>query len=239
MMGYPRIRVIETLSLTDRTVHEPLLDRFHGGLYRSEFAAQAEPLEAWKWALWSGEAGYRLTIRLALDGGEIVGGIAFELYPRSRCGLVTYLVVAPQARRTGLGKELRTGAARTLYADGARAVFGEVNDPRAPHSYETPETSWRRLERYLRWGSRVLDIKYAQPSLGPGLERDRGLVLVRHAGDAPPLDRMPGAIVREFIREFYEVTEDGRPVDDELRAILAGIPDEVRLVELAADDRAG
>ena len=148
------------------------------------------------------------------------------------CGLVTYVVVAKQARGGGLGKDLRSGAARTLYADGARAVFGEVNDPRKPHSYETADTSWKRLERYMRWGSRVLDMKYMQPSLGPGLDRDRGLVLVRHAGDAPPLTSMPGAIARDFIAEFYEITEEGRPVDDELQALLAGIPDEVRLLEL-------
>ena len=162
-----------------------------------------------------------------------MGGIAFEHYPRSNCGIVTYVVVAPQTRGGGLGKTLRSGAIRTLYSEGARAVFGEANDPRAPHSYETPETSWKRLLGFQRGGSRVCDIKYVQPSLGPGLERDRGLVLVRHAGDAPPLTEMPGAIVREFITEFYEITEEGRPVDAELRGILDGVPDTVRLIELA------
>ena len=229
--------MVAILTLTDRAQHEPLLERFHAGLYLGAFAAQAEPLEVWKWALWSDEAPYRMTLQLAVDGDTILGGIAFELYRRSGCGLVTYVVVAPEARRGGLGKTLRSGAARTLYGDGARAVFGEVNDPRAPHSYETAEESWRRLERYQRWGSRVLDIRYVQPSLGPGLERDRGLVLVRHAGDAPLLAHMPGPVVREFIAEFFAITEEGRAPgpdgDDELRAILDGIPDPVRLVELA------
>ncbi len=223
------------MTVRDRARHEPLVERFHGELYLSAFAAQAEPIEVWKWALWSDEAPYRMTLQLALDGADIVGGIAFELYPKSRCGLVTYVVVAPQARRGGLGHTLRSGAARTLYADGAHAVFGEVNDPRAPHSYETAEESWKRLLRYQRWGSRVLDIRYIQPSLGPGLERDRGLVLLRHAGDAPPVESMPGQVVVDFISEFYEVTEEGRPVDDELRAILDGIPQRVRLFELSPD----
>ena len=224
--------MIETIILTDRDQHGPLLERFHRELYLSEFTAQAEPLDVWQWALFSGEAPYQMRLRLALDGDVIVGGIAFEQYPKSMCGLVTYAVVAATARGGGLGKELRSGAARTLYADGARSVFGEVNDPRQPHAYEPPETSWKRIERYMRWGSRVLDMRYMQPSLGPGLERDRGLVLVRHSGDAAPLTRMPGSIVRDFIGEYYDVTEEGRPVDDELRGILDGIPDEVRLLEL-------
>jgi len=227
--------VAEIVTIADRDRHEPLVERFHRDLYLSAFAAQAEPLEVWKWALWSDEAPYRMTLQLALEGGDIVGGIAFELYRQSRCGLVTYVVVAPQARRGGLGHTLRSGAARTLYADGAHAVFGEVNDPRAPHSYETAEESWKRLLRYQRWGSRVLDIRYVQPSLGPGLERDRGLVLLRHAGDAPPLGEMPGHIVQGFISEFYDITEEGRAVDDELRAILDGIPETVRLFELSPD----
>ena len=225
--------MVEIVTLGDRAEHEPLLERFHRDLYMSAFAAQSEPLEVWRWALWSGEAPYRLALQLALDGDHILGGIAFELYPRSGCGLVTYVVVAPEARRGGLGKTLRSGAARTLYQGGARAVFGEVNDPRVPHAYETSEESWRRLERYQRWGSRVLDIRYVQPSLGPGLERDRGLVLLRHAGDAPPVPHMPGGVVRDFLAEFYAITEDGRPLDDELRAVIDGVPDEVRLLELA------
>jgi len=44
---------------------------------------------------------------------------------------------------------------------------------------------------------------------------------------------MPGAVVRAFISEFYEITEEGRPVDDELSAILDRIPAEIRLLELS------
>lgn len=226
--------MIETLTLSDRerATHEPLLERFHAGLYSSEFAAQAEPLDVWKQALWGGDAEFRWRIRLALDAGEIVGGITFEHYPRSNCGVVTYVVVAPQSRGSGLGQDLRRAVIGTLYSEGSRAVFGEVNDPRLPHSYETPETSWKRILRFQRSGSRVCDTRYAQPSLGPGLSRDRGVALMRHPGDAPPLTEMPGEIVRDFVREFYAVTERTDAIDDELRAILDGIPDTVKLIEL-------
>ena len=78
---------------------EPLLDEFYAGIYLDEFAAQREPLDRWKARLWDERAPYRLTIQLLRDGGRTVAGIVHERYPRSRCGLMTYLVVAPSHRQ--------------------------------------------------------------------------------------------------------------------------------------------
>src|SRR5207245_1628718 len=107
-------------------------------------------------------------------------------YPRSGSGLVTYIVVAPTARERGLGRELLATAVDELHAAGAPAVFGEVNDPRLRAS---------QLERFVRWGARVLDVRYVQPALGRHLARDRGLLLLALAGTAPLPPRYPGAIV--------------------------------------------
>ena len=126
------------------------------------FTAHQEPLAAWL-----SPRGYAFHARLLLDGDDIVGGVTYELYPKSQCGLVTYMVVAPHARGRGLGKQLFLGAARELYDAGARAVFGEVH---ADH----PE----RLARFERWGARALDFEYVQPALGPGLAADHGLRLI-------------------------------------------------------------
>jgi len=213
--------LIDLVQLTDT---DELLPSFHRGIYWDEFAAQHEPLEVWQRAL-RGELPYELRIELALDGDAILGGIAYERYPRSGCGLVTYMVVAPGARRLGLGKRLQGEAFAELLAAGAPAVFGEINDPRIP-SDEPAELAWARLVRNQRWGARVIDTRYVQPALGPGLERDRGLVLVALAGEPALPSELPGAIVRGFIEELYEVTEHGPP-DPEI-----AIPETVRLFEL-------
>ena len=223
--------MIEIVTIATPDQRE-LLARFHRGIYWDEFAAQHEPLAAWEHALWGGDPGYELTIRLALADREIVGGVAFERYPRCGCGLVTYVVVAPAARRDGLGKRLRSEAAATLFAAGAPAVFGEINDPRHGPHHESLDDTRRRLARNQRWGSRVVDVRYIQPALGPGLARDRGLCLLALAGAEPLPPTMPGAIVRDFIAELYAVTERRAP-DAELVELLAQIPDTVRLVELA------
>jgi GNAT superfamily N-acetyltransferase len=207
-----------------------LLARYYRGIYWDDFAAQHEPLEAWQRAL-AGGAGYELTIRLAVDAGEILGGISFERYPVSSCGLITYMVVAEAARRRGLGRRLQADAIATMFAAGAPAVFGEVNDPRLAGEGlldEPIEDTWERLERNENWGARVVEIRYIQPALGPGLTRDRGLCLIAHADAEPLPDTMPGAIVRAFVGELYDKTEGAR--DDEL---LAQIPDTVRLIHLA------
>lgn len=139
-----------------------------------------------------------MTARLALAGDDIVGGITYELYPQSRCGLVTYMVVAPHAREKGLGRALLEGAGQELYARGARAVFGEVNDPRVHGEAARP-----RLERFLRWGAQLVDVPYVQPSLGEGLARDDGLRLIV----LPPVPVVDAQLVRDFIRELYLATE--------------------------------
>jgi GNAT superfamily N-acetyltransferase len=147
------------------------------------FAAHREPLDAWLHP-----HGYAFHAQVALDGDDIAGGITYELYPKSRCGLVTYMVVAPSARERGLGRTLLTSAARELYDAGARAVFGEVHR-------DAPQ----RLARFQRWGARLVDFAYVQPALGPGLEPDHGLCLIV----LPPIpERVDPA---PFVAELHEV----------------------------------
>jgi GNAT superfamily N-acetyltransferase len=224
---------IVTISSHD---DEGLLDEFHSGVYWDAFADQQEPVAVWKRALWGGAAAYELTIRIAGRAlrdrarREIYGGIAFERYPRSGCGLVTYMVIAPVAQRHGLGRRLQREAALAMFAAGAPAVFGEVNDPRlAGRGVDEPiDAMWRRLERNQAWGARVVDARYVQPALAPGLSRDHGLCLIALASEQPLPATLPGAIVRDFVEELYDVTEGAAP-DGEL---VSGIPEHVALIEL-------
>ncbi len=136
------------------------------------------------------------------------------------------MVVSPVARRHGLGKQLQTSAARSLFARGAPLVLGEINDPRIT-TLEPANDAWARVVRNQCWGARILDLRYIQPALGPGLARDRQLLLIALAGDTPLPSEVPGATLRTFVDEFYETTE-GKPPDPEI-----AIPDTVNLVELS------
>lgn len=179
--------------------------RFYEGIYLDAFAAQREPLETWQAAL-RGELPYAMHVRVVLDGDDIAAGSTYELYPQSRCGFRTYMVVAPHAQRRGLGRRLFTEATTSLYARGASIVLSEVDDPRVHGDAARP-----RLARFERWGARVLDVTYVQPSLGAGLPRDRSLCLLaapRPDGHVPALS---ATTLRAWLRELYAVTEGGEP----------------------------
>jgi GNAT superfamily N-acetyltransferase len=191
--------------IVELTADDPRLAAFHAGIYWDAFAAQHEPLDAWRRSIARG----LLTVRI-LEDETIRAGICFERYPKSGVGLVTYMVVAPEARGQGIGERLLRGAVEQL----GGLVLGEVNDPR-----RTGE--WKRLERFERWGARVLDARYIQPALGEGLSRDRGLLLIAFAPIPSPIEG-----VRAFVEELYAMTEGGPP-DPEV-----SIPDQVPLIRL-------
>jgi GNAT superfamily N-acetyltransferase len=230
---------LEIATVTDHD-DEGLLDEFHAGVYWDDTADNPEPVAVWKRALWGGVAPYQLTVRIAgralrdRERREIVGGVVFERYPRSGCGLLTYMVVAPAARRQGLGRRLQHETAAELFAAGARAVFTELSDPRhiGDRTDEPAHDRWRRIVRNQAWGARVLDIRYVQPALAPGLVRGHGLCLAALSGGRALPASLPGPIVRDFLDELFSIAEGASPEP----AMLAEIPDRVALIELGRPD---
>lgn len=114
-----------------------LLRAFHDDVYLPEFAHQREPFDAWVTAL-RGDAPYHLTALVATDDA----GVVAERYPRSGCGLVTYLAVAPRGRGAGLGGRLLHDARAALAP--VHLVLGEISDPRR-HPGAAADAAWDRL----------------------------------------------------------------------------------------------
>jgi hypothetical protein len=74
----------------------------------------------------------------------------------------------------------------------------------------------------------VVDTRYVQPALAPGLARDHGLCLIALSREQPLPGTMPGRVVREFVEELYAATEGSTPDPD----LVAAIPEHVSLIEL-------
>ena len=166
---------------------------------------------------------------------ELHGGIAFEYYRDSRCGLLTYLVTAATRRRRGLARRLVARAIELLHEDarehGAelRAVFAETEDPSqvAAHGNSMPPSA--RVSVLARLGAYRVDIPYVQPRLEGGSGPCRHLLLLAFHPDGTQADHIEGEVLQAFLHEFYRAlgvtqpqrNEDFRSMERRLAAPVA------------------
>lgn len=152
---------------------------------------------------------------------EFWGGIAFEYYRDSRCGLLTYLVTATGRRRRGLARRLVVRAIQLLHEDareqGAelRAVFAEAEDPERVPARGNSMPPRARLDALARLGAYRVDIPYVQPRLDGGSEPCRHLLLLAFHPDGAQVRHIDGTLVRTFLHEFYRALGVAQPHRDE------------------------
>ena len=159
------------------------------------------------------------------DGDRVLGGVCAEHYRSSRCGLVTYIVVEPQHRGTGIARTLMRAAVGRLDAlacdqgEPLRAIFAEAEDPSKVDPTLHAKAS-QRLRILARFGARAVDLRYVQPGLSGGGGRARHLMLLQLGGGDAPIER---AVVRDFMHEFYRAlgTPDAE-ADPDFGAMFAG-----------------
>jgi GNAT superfamily N-acetyltransferase len=139
-----------------------------------------------------------------LLAGEPLGGALGEHFAVSNIVLLDYLAVRADRRGNGLGRELLDRALvswRELLAPSA--IFAEVEDPRGrsagPHGDPAA-----RLRFYQRAGGKMLPLRYFQPSIGPGVPRVRGMVLICLD---PWRESVPTDSVLAFLDEYMEAAE--------------------------------
>lgn len=151
---------------------------------------------------------------------ELHGGIAFEYYRDSRCGLLTYLVTAATRRRRGLARRLVARAIQLLREDareqGAelRAVLAETEDPDqvAAHGGSMPPSA--RLSALARLGAYRVDIPYVQPRLEGGSGPCRHLLLLAFHPDGTQAEYIDGEVLQAFLHEFYRALGVAQPQHD-------------------------
>jgi ribosomal protein S18 acetylase RimI-like enzyme len=207
----------ESMQIVDLRTRrdERLLDELYRELYLPAFPIREEQEDpsVWAPALWGQDSGgSRLHFLVAgenLDEPEarqLIGFVACEYYPQSRCGLVSYMAVSPASRHHGLGRRLLETARHTLQVDADEALaclFGEVNDPDkvAPEQDSMPPRT--RLKIMEKLGARRVPVPYVQPELRPGKGRSYTLMLVAFPPDRGELAAIPSQVVRAFLGELY------------------------------------
>lgn len=169
----------------------------------------------------------------------LLGGMAFEYYRESRCGLLTYLVVDPGQRRRGLARHLIQRAITLLKQDAdaagttLRGVSSETEDPARATAGGNAMPPQQRLLTLAQLGARWLDIPYLQPALAGGSGRCRHLLLlVFYPGPTQP-PRIDGSAVRDFLHEFYRALGIADPDQDaEFLAMTMQLSETVTLKSL-------
>jgi GNAT superfamily N-acetyltransferase len=229
----------QLLSRLDTPDARAIFDRMYA-LYEQSFPddSERETREVWEGALDGRGLGYQLEFFVAMDEAEVAGGVAFEYYPASRCGLVTFVFVDPSHRRQGLAARLlaRVEVRLTeISRETLRYVFAEAEDPGRAGALgiATAIDPALRLRILSRLGARAVNVTYVQPALGPGKPPAHHLrLLVLLPRDATAVSR---ADLRSFLIPFYaSLIEDPAEVDALVDRVLASSDvDPIPLLPLA------
>lgn len=152
----------------------------------------------------------RLHVIAATDEDRVpIGGLVCEYYRESRAGLITYIAVAPDRRRSGVGRQLMEAALKVLGRDADTEdspVFAEIEDPdRAPSEAAEAGIDLRaRLQTLRKLGFAVTQLPYVQPSLAVGKPQVNWLRLAVHRASMPAdAEYIPASRIRLFLDEFY------------------------------------
>jgi GNAT superfamily N-acetyltransferase len=228
---------LEFVDLRDAR-NDELLQAFYAELYVPAFPIPTEQEDPTVWAprLWG--ASDRLELHILVAGHNLAepsrrvlaGGVAFELYRESRCGLITYLIVAPSLRRHGLGRRLVTRAVQMLdqralrLGSQLRAIFAETNDPSLVSATCDSMDPHRRVEALRQLGGRVVSMEYVQPELTPGQGRNRELLLLAFPLHGSQVDSIDAGCVIAFLEDFYRTNGLDDPLQDaEFQAMVRSI----------------
>ena len=218
---------VEYVDLSDGPPRYELLNEFVK-LYDETFTDPTEREDPAEWPerLWGPDPinpRTHLIVAAASDGDSpnVIGGIMFEYYRESGCGLLTYLVVAPAHRKRGVAAELVNRARVVLDFDAGladrtlEAIFAETEDPLSVKSASGMNVN-DRLSALHSLGARWIDVPYVQPELQEGCGRSRHLLLLDMSSSrsASHSSTVFGNVVRAFLDELYRTLGVADPGND-------------------------
>jgi GNAT superfamily N-acetyltransferase len=182
---------------------------------------------------WYGRNNYH--ILLAAHDGRLVGGSVVDYLAEPDVGMIEFLLVAPGARRSGLGRRLLAETERLLADDARRhgqrlgAVLAEMNDPLAPTAKDDSVDPTDRALIWHRWGYAGLDFPYRQPALSAEQEAVTNLIMIAKPIRADWRAALPAETVRLAVHEYLRLAmRIANPTDSpdyvEMAEYLAGLP---------------
>lgn len=173
-ISYINLRNIDTK--TDKILLTQFYDNFLKVYFTNE--NQLESLEKLNTALYnfSDLTNPVMTIILAVNHNQTIGGIVFEFYPISQYGLISYFCVSSEFRRLNIGKQLIEQAEKELNNFGCKRIFLEINSP-----FKCKEDTFspmKRVKVFNKLNCSLVNTVYIQPPLLENLKPDESLLLI-------------------------------------------------------------
>jgi GNAT superfamily N-acetyltransferase len=183
-------------------------------------------------------AGGHPTLMALDDDDRVIGGAVGDWDAKLGVMLLSWLAIRPGIRSGGIGGALLAAATESWSTDFAPSlVLAEVEDPAAHTGTEATGDPVARMRFYKTRGARALDIPYFQASLGPGLPRVPGLLLMVLRTDPSFHGKQPDTIKTVVVRAFlegYQIQCEGKIATDEqamaIWRVLDAHPDGVPLL---------
>ena len=158
-------------------------------------------------------------IILAYQNNEVVGGIVFDWFKKSNCGLIEYIVVDNKYRGMRIAQRMlaKATAQMSYYSgkSGLNAVFIEIEDPEKLEGMDAQAAldNYRRLQLWSNNMYHRLDINYVQPALAYGLNKLDNLMLAVNTlkSDVTHLD---AKIVASFLTDFNVICNRVKDLND-------------------------
>jgi hypothetical protein len=158
---------------------------------------------------------------------RVYGGIIFEYYPKSSCGMLSYVVVAPGQRGKGIFRRLYNYAIGRFLKDSEengrelKAVFAEIRDPWKPSRFESQEFTRTRALIHSKLGAKLIDIPYIMPPLDENKSKLDDFLLVSYPINNKNHLSISTKIVVSFLEDYYRIFGIAKPSenDDYLRMI--------------------
>jgi len=224
----------------------PLLKTFYHDLILATFGDDMDLMdsfETWVESLMEPSEGYVFHADLVLDANKrIVGGLMYEFYPRSLCGLLSYVVVIEEYRGKGIanfliqeGKKFLNEDAKTLTKNPnaeIRGIFLETHFPPLSHiphdpsifptphhDHESLDVWAKRMVLFNRLGFSLLEIPYLQPPLG--LDKDPSFDLILLASLPSDCTEFSSSIVSEWLVEFNELVGNEGKFSEHYQRLIA------------------
>ncbi len=242
------MRIIDLRDVADHLERAKLLSHWVS-VYRIAFPIrdEAEDPDVWPPLLDAASPNEpplpELHIAVAMEEGNVLGGLNLELYRESGTWLLAYIAVRADGRGSGIGRRLLESAIELSMQ--ARTADRESSPPILLAEAEDPERALKdggfdrslRLRILSNLGFRIVDMPYVQPPLGAGRGPVDWLFLLAHQSGLGPDSELESDRLHRFLHEFYRAQSVTPEEDADFREMSRWLETRRRIgtMDLAGD----